>query len=175
MLNPFGEPTVTLLDEPILDELHPEADFTRIKRERSKFGGGEQIASGAFPNTDAAQVVMFRKPVRGRFFTFQVASTYDPKNLAAIAEFDFLGADGNPLTSLDARVSGVDSEEEVREDGVAENAIDGQVETFWFTESRTLPHWIEFGIPANAEIHGFRLTPRPRTAGRIKDWRMFVR
>ena len=175
MLHPFGEPTVTLLDKPILNELHPEADFTIVKREWSKFGGGEQIASGTFPNTDAAQVVMFGKPERGRFFTFQVVSTYDPKNLAAIAEFDFLGAVGNPLTSLDVRVSGVDSEEEVREDGVAENAIDGQVETFWFTESRTLPHWIEFGIPVNAETYGFRLTPRPRTAGRIKDWCLFAR
>ena len=176
MLEPTGEPTVAFLDHPILDELHPEADFNIVKREHDKCVGGDEVASGAFPNSDAAQVVMLEKPVRGTFFTLQALSSHDAKNLASIAEFDFLGADGNPLTSVDMQISGVDSEEEVRDDGVAENAIDGQVEAYWLSSSRTLPHWIEFRVSDKTQIHGFRYTPRQgKGIGRIKDWRLYVR
>ena len=117
----------------------------------------------------------FARPVRGEAFTLQVLSTYDQKNLAAIAEFDFLDRDGNPLTSLDLNITGVDSEEEVTTDGTAENAIDGQVETYWLTSSRKLPHWIEFKTSAPAEIHGFRYTPKQnRSLGRIREWKLSV-
>ena len=119
---------------------------------------------------------MLKKPVRGKFFTLQALSSHDAKNLASIAEFDFLDADGNPLTSVDMQVSGVDSEEEVRDDGIAENAIDGQVEAYWLSSSRTLPHWIEFRVSGQVEIHGFRYTPRQgNSIGRIKDWKFHVR
>ena len=176
MLEPTGAPTVALLDHPILAELHPESDFNIVKREHDKFVGGEEVASGTFPNADAAQVVMLDKPASGTFFTFQILSTHDAKNLASIAEFDFLGADGNPLTSVDMQISGVDSEEEVRDDGIAENAIDGQVEAYWLSSSRTLPHWIEFRVPEQTKIYGFRYTPRQgNSAGKIKDWKLNVR
>ena len=80
------------------------------------------------------------------------------------------------MNSLDVQITGVDSEEEIREDGVAENAVDGQIEAYWLTSSRTLPHWIEFYVPAKAEVFGFRYTPRQnKNIGRIKDWKFFVR
>ena len=42
--------------------------------------------------------------------------------------------------------------------------------------SRTLPHWIEFHVPAKAEVFGFRYTPRQgKDIGRIKDWKFFAR
>ena len=164
---------VALVEKPILDELHPEADFNRVQREHRKLPGGTEIATGTFPDTDEAQVVKFARPVRGEAFTLQVLSSYDQKNLAAIAEFDFLDRDGNPLTSLDLNITGVDSEEEVTTDGTAENAIDGQVETYWLTSSRKLPHWIEFKTSAPVEIHGFRYTPKQNCSlGRIREWKL---
>ena len=62
----------------------------------------------------------------------------------------------------------------MREDGVAENAIDGQVAAAWVTSSRSLPHWIEFQTPSEAEVYGFRYTPRQKSVGRIKDWSLFI-
>ncbi len=173
---PRGEPTVEFRESPILDRLNLETDFNRKDRWTREFAGGTQVASGSFPPDDAAQVVMFKEPVRGNFFTLKILRTYDAKNLASIAEFDFLDKDGNPITSLDLTVSGVDSEEEIRDDGVAENAIDGQVEAFWLTSSRSLPHWIEFFASEKTEIHGFRYTPRQNKAiGRIRDWEFYAR
>ena len=173
---PRGECSVDFRDAPILGLLRPELDFNRKERMNTKFTGGAEVASGSFPSSGEPQVVMFDKPVTGNFFTFQINSVYDRKNLAAVAEMDFLDADGNPLTSLDLSVSGVDSEEEIREDGAAENAIDGQVEALWVTSSRTLPHWIEFSSGTKAAIFGFRYTPRQSgSMGRVKGWRFYVR
>lgn len=173
---PRGDAKVTSLDHPVLDVLNLETDFNRVQRWNSRMTGGKVVASGTFPPTDEATVVMFDQPVRGNFFTLQALTTYDPKNLGTIAEFDLLDAQGNPMTSLALTVSGVSSEDEIREDGVAENAIDGQVEAFWLTSSRNLPHWIEFYSEQKAEIHGFRYTPRQnKSIGRLKDWQFYAR
>ena len=172
---PRGRPTVSFLDHPIYDVLNLETDFNRRNRWTKDFAGGTEVASGWFPPDDSAQVVMFKEPVRGSFFTLQATRTWDAKNLASISEFDFLDKNGNPITNLGLTVSGVDSEDEIRVDGVAENAIDGQVETYWLTSSRSLPHWIEFYSAEKVEIAGFRYTPSPRAVGRIRDWKFFVR
>jgi beta-galactosidase len=173
---PRGKREVDFVGKAVLDVLQLDTDFNRVRREHEKFVGGEEIASGTFPSGDESQVVMFGKGVRGNYFTLQALTTYDAKNLATISEFAFLDRDGNPINSLDAQITGVDSEEEIREDGVAENAIDGQIEAYWLTSSRTLPHWIEFYVPAKTEVFGFRYTPRQnRNIGRIKDWKFFAR
>ena len=173
---PRAKSEIASVGKAVLDVLQPETDFNRKERQNKKSLGGEEVASGTFPSGDEAQVVMFGKGVRGNFFTLQALTTYDAKNLATIAEFVFLDRDGNPLNSLDVQITGVDSEEEIREDGVAENAIDGQVEAYWLTSSRTLPHWIEFCVPTKTEVFGFRYTPRQnKSVGRIKDWRFLAR
>ncbi len=176
MFAPVGAPSVASVARSVLDELHLEDDFNRVTREHVTFTGGCEVASGTFPEGDAAQVVMFKRPVTGTFFTLQALTTHDAKNLATVSELDLLDAKGNPLSSLELRIAGVDSEEEIRLDGAGENAIDGQVETVWQTSSRKLPHWLELGTSRPVEIHGFRYTPRPNAAvGRIKDWRFFAR
>ena len=167
---------VALIDTPILDVLRPETDFSRKERATKAFVGGREVTGGTFPNSDKAEVVKFSSPVKGEYFTLQILSSYDKKSLASIAEFDFIDAEGNPLTALPLSVSGVDSEEEVVEDGAAENAIDGQVEACWVTSSRKFPHWIEFHVDKPAEVWGFRYTPKQRhTTGRIENWKFFVR
>ena len=173
---PRGKCEVNFAGKAVLDVLQIDTDFNRVRREHEKFVGGEEVASGTFPSGDESQVVMFGKGVRGNYFTLQAVTTYDAKNLATISEFAFLDRDGNPMNSLDVQITGVDSEEEIREDGVAENAVDGQIEAYWLTSSRTLPHWIEFYVPAKAEVFGFRYTPRQnKNIGRIKDWKFFAR
>jgi beta-galactosidase len=173
---PRGKCEVDFVGKAVLDVLQLDTDFNRVRREHEKFAGGEEVAAGTFPSGDASQVVMFGKGVRGNYFTLQAVTTYDAKNLATVSEFAFLDRDGNPMNALDVQITGVDSEEEIREDGVAENAVDGQIEAFWLTSSRTLPHWIEFHVPAKAEVFGFRYTPRQgKDIGRIKDWKFFAR
>lgn len=173
---PRGKCEVDFVGKAVLDVLQLDTDFNHVRREHEKFAGGEEVAAGTFPSGDESQVVMFGKGVRGNYFTLLAVTTYDAKNLVTISELAFLDRDGNPMNALDVQITGVDSEEEIREDGVAENAVDGQIEAFWLTSSRTLPHWIEFHVPAKAEVFGFRYTPRQgKDIGRIKDWKFFAR
>ena len=172
-----AEPVVRSVATPVLDELHPEDDFNRVAREVTKFPGGAEVASGEFPNTDAAQVVMLKEPVTASQFALQALSSHDrdaKKPFASIAEFDLLDERGEPIANAGLTVAGVDSEEEITMDGVAENAIDGQVESFWYATARALPHWIAFRASRPVKIHGFRYTPCVRNRGRIKSWRFLV-
>jgi beta-galactosidase len=75
----------------------------------------------------------------------------------------------------------VDSEERAKEDGTAENAIDGQTANFWHSEWGAAqpghPHRLILDLGQSREVHGFRYVPRQGTGavgGRIKDYRIYV-
>jgi beta-galactosidase len=75
----------------------------------------------------------------------------------------------------------VDSEEREREDGSAENAIDGQTANFWHTQwgsaSPPHPHRLVLDLGQSPSIGGFRYVPRQGGAdvgGRIKDYRVYI-
>ena len=51
-----------------------------------------------------------------------------------MAELDLLDDSGKPLSHEGWTMAFVDSEERDREDGTAENAIDGQTANFWHTQ-----------------------------------------
>ena len=71
------------------------------------------------------------------------------------------------------------SEETVKEDGLAENAIDGQSVNFWHTRwSRSMPkasHYLVIDMGAEVEVAGFRYLPRQDMPnGRIRAWSFTV-
>jgi beta-galactosidase len=127
------------------------------------------------------QEVKFAQPARGRFFCIESLSAQDGKPYAAIAELVLLGLNGQPLGMESAKVAYVDSEERTKEDGQAENAIDGQTANYWHTEwsaaSPPHPHRLILDLGSTQEIGGFRYTPRQgdqKAGGRIKDYRIYV-
>ena len=66
-----------------------------------------------------------------------------------------------------------------KEDGTAENAIDGQTANFWHTEWSDKkpghPHRLILDLGQSREIGGFRYTPRQsQGGGRIKDYKVYV-
>ena len=71
------------------------------------------------------------------------------------------------------------AEEREKEDGTAENAIDGQTANMWHTEwsgaSPNHPHELILNLGQSQTISGFRYVPRQSEgAGRIKDYRVYV-
>jgi beta-galactosidase len=75
----------------------------------------------------------------------------------------------------------VDSEERDKEDGTAENAIDGQTANFWHTQYGAAqpgyPHRLVLDLGKTRGISGFRYVPRQGAAdlpGRIKDYRVYI-
>jgi beta-galactosidase len=78
-------------------------------------------------------------------------------------------------------VAYVDSEERAKEDGLAENAIDGQTANFWHTEwsgaSPPHPHRLILDLSESRTINGITYTPRQgdeKVGGRIKHYRIYI-
>jgi beta-galactosidase len=169
------------LEKPILDELHPEKDFTKSHRPSVKLNL-ESVApahSGTFAPGADTQEIKFTAPASGKFFCLESLNAHDGQPYAAVAELDLIGADGKTISHDGWTVAYVDSEEREKEDGSAENAMDGQTANFWHTQwgsaSPDYPHRLIFNLGKTQTISGFRYVPRQGDAsGRIKDYRVFI-
>lgn len=178
-----SEPVVAALDHPILDELRPQLDFARARRRtvtlRADFGA--PVAQGSFAAGSDLQEVRLHDPARGRYFCLEGLDAQDGGPVAGAAELTLLDASGKPLSAESWTIAYVDSEEREREDGAAENAIDGQTANAWRTEwgaaKPGYPHRLIIDLGRSDVIGGFRYVPIQGAAGvlgRIKNYRVFV-
>jgi len=169
------------LSKPILDELHPEKDFAKVRRPQVTLNleGKATIINGTFaPGTDT-QDINFISNATGRFFCLESLNAHDGKPYAAVAELDLFDAAGKPISHNGWTIAYVDSEERTGEDGTAENAIDGQTANFWHTEwkdnSPNHPHRLILDLGKSQVISGFRYVPRQgEGGGHIKDYRVII-
>ena len=167
--------------QPVLDELHPEKDFARSRRPEVKlnFDSAQTTLAASFIPGAAQMEVKLNAPAKGRYFCFESLSAQDNGNYAAIAELSLLDAAGQSLSTEGWTIAYVDSEERAKEDGTAENAIDGQTANFWHTEWSDKkpghPHRLILNLGQSREVGGFRYTPRQgQGGGRIKDYRIYI-
>jgi beta-galactosidase len=171
------------LDKPILNELHPEKDFARSHRPivTLTLDTTKPVLESTFPPGTALQEVHFDAPAKGRYFCIESLNAQDGKPYAAIGELDVLDASGKPISHDGWTVAYVDSEEREREDGTAENAIDGQTANYWHTQWGSAqpnhPHRFVIDFGKSQTVSGFKYVPRQGTGdvgGRIKDYRIYV-
>ena len=174
-------PEVAGLEKPILNELHPEKDFAKVRRPAVKphLEPATLAHTGTFAPGADTQEIKFAAPATGRFFCLESLSAQDGKPYAAVAELDLLDAAGKPISHDGWTIAYVDSEERQGEDGTAENAIDGQTANFWHTEwvnaSPGHPHQLILDLGKSQVISGFRYVPRQSPGGgRIKDYQVYV-
>lgn len=146
---------------------------------RPDFGAPAHAAS--FAPGSSLQEVRLSTPTKGRYFCLEAINAHDGKPFAAVAELTLLDATGQPLSAEGWTIGYVDSEEREREDGTAENAIDGQTANFWHTRWSTAqpgyPHRLILDLGQSRAVVGFRYVPRQggvEVTGRIKDYRVFL-
>jgi beta-galactosidase len=175
------QPFVAGLEKPILNELHPEKDFAQVKRPKVTLKLDTPAIEAQFAPGTQTQDVKFGATAKGRYFCLETLSAFDGKPFAAVAELDLLDTNGNPLSHEGWRIAYVDSEERLKEDGSAENAIDGQTANYWHTEWSAAqpdhPHRLMIDLAQSQTISGFRYVPRQGgngVGGRIKDYRVYV-
>jgi beta-galactosidase len=175
------KPVIAGLDHPILDALHPEKDFSRARRAKVTLQSesATPTLSASFAPGDQMQEIKFPALAHGRYFCLESLSAFDGKPFAAVAELDLLDQSGKPLSHESWTVAYVDSEERDKEDGTAENAIDGQTANFWHTEwgaaQPNHPHQLVIDLGTSQAIYGFRYVPRQgNPSGRIKNYRIYV-
>jgi beta-galactosidase len=168
-------------EKPVLNELHPEKDFAATHRPVVKLNlaGAALVHTGTFAPGADTQEIKFAALATGKYFCLESLSAQDEKPYAAVAELDLLDAGGNPISHNGWTIAYVDSEERAKEDGTAENAIDGQTADYWHTEwsaeQPAHPHQIVIDLGQSQTISGFRYVPRQSPgAGRIKDYRIYV-
>lgn len=129
---------------------------------------GEPVASGKFArNTKKKQVLFPERP--GQFVRFVALSEINGNPWTSAAEMRILGTPTvvPPLQQIpqsQMRVVSVDSEELAREDGSADNVLDGRPNTIWHTEwvtsAPTHPHMLVLDLGGAYEVWGLRYLPR---------------
>jgi beta-galactosidase len=177
------QPTIVGCGTPILDQLRPELAFAGSVRARSKLDLKDisPVHEGSFAAGQDMQTVEFLKPVSGRHVCLESLSAHGQNPYAAVAEIDLIGKDGNSLSHEGWTIAYVDSEERAREDGTAENAIDGQTANYWHTQwsdsQPEHPHHLVIDLGKTQEIRALRYVPRSgdqSARGRIERFRVYI-
>ncbi len=173
------EATIKGLTKPILDELREKAPETHRKAGQKLVLDGETVAQqGTLNKGNGWQEVKFGSPVKGRYFCLEARSSWDGTNVAAIAEFDVLGANGKPVSREPWKIMYANSEETRSGNCTADKIFDLQESTFWSTVDNTAyPHQVVIDLGKEYDVTGFRYLPRAEkdAPGMIKEYKVYVK
>lgn len=167
------------IKKPILDVLREKAPKTHRKDgEKLQLTGEKAVHEGTFTPDNGWQEVRFSAPAKGRFFCLEALSPQANDNIAAIAEFDVLGADGKPVSREHWNIRYADSEETRSGNRTADKIFDLQESTFWMTvDNVAYPHQVVIDLSKVETVTGFRYLPRAEKTypGMIKDYRIYIK
>ena len=167
------------LKKPILDVLREKAPETHRKDgEKLKLTSEKVGHEGAFTPGNGWQEVRFATLVKGRYFCLEALSPQANDNIAAIAEFDVLGADGKPVSREHWKIRYADSEETRSGNRTADKIFDLQESTFWMTvDNVPYPHQLVIDLSKVETVTGFRYLPRAEKEypGMIREYRIFIK
>jgi internalin A len=165
------------------DDLGVGADPTQkpLRAKSVAFQGVKPVLEAQFAAGTATQEVKLPAPATGRYFCLESLDTQGGNKFAAVAELDLLGKDGKLLSRDGWTIAYADSEEQIRENGRAENALDGKPATYWHTQWSDAqpdhPHRLILDLGQSQTITAFRYVPRPgadNVGGRIKNYRIYI-
>lgn len=167
------------LKKPILDLLRKEtSDTHRKKGETLSLVNEKPILNSQFNPGNGWQEVLFTEKASGRYFCLEALSGQDGKNVAAIAEFDVLGADGKAIPREHWKIRYADSEEILSGNMTADKIFDLQESTYWKTaENVAYPHQLVIDLGKPYTVTGFRYLPRAEKnyPGMIKNYKIYVK
>lgn len=178
-----GNPYLAGLSKPILDQIRMDA----LVRHRSEgqdidLSGNAPVYTGSFAAGNKWQEVLFKEPVKGRYFCLEALSAHNGDQYASIAELYVLGGDKKPLPREEWVIVYADSEELIQANNSADNIFDLQESTYWHSEWSSVdspkpPHRIVIDLGYEQTISGFRYLPRPEPnnpPGVIKDYKIYI-
>ncbi len=169
-------------EQPILDWLRPELDFSGPRRPLSALNFQEEdlVLSGTFDKGNTLETVHFENPRKGRYFALQTRSSHDDQIIATIGELDLLDSDGQLIPHTKWTIAHVSSEERYEMDGTAENAIDGQTSSIWASyfahNTPDHPHTLVIDLGESTTIGGFRYVKGSVQDGKgvIRDYDIYI-
>ena len=149
----------------------------RQEGETLTFGNLPPVFGGSFPTGNGWKRQEFDKPVEGRYLAIEAVSPASEGDVAAMAEFYVLGADGKRISREPWTVYYADSEDTESGNNTADKIFDLQESTYWQTEKGTLyPHVVVIDLGKEEENKGLEYLPRAENGapGAIQDFRIFV-
>jgi len=167
------------LKSPILDQLKPDENApARGPMKEPKLTPASLVKEGRFADGSAAQEILFPAQ-NARYLCLQALSSQNGDEFTTLAELDALDAAGNTIPHKGWKILYVDSEENLAEGDSAENAIDGDPDSFWHTlwsaPHTNHPHTLVVDLGGEYELSGVRALPRQDSPnGRIKDFRLYL-
>ena len=171
--------SITGITRPILDQLRENAPKTHRKEgEKLNLTGEVAVKEGTFTPGNGWQEVRFAAPAQGKFFCLEALSPHAENNIASIAEFEVLGADGNPVSREHWKIRYADSEETRSGNYTADKIFNPQESNYWMTvDNVPYPHYLVIDLDEVQTITGFRYLPRAEKGypGMIKDYRVYVK
>jgi beta-galactosidase len=165
---------------PILDQLNKDenAPLPRGGMKEPKLKSSALVKEGSLASGSSAQNISFPS-AKARYLCLQALSSQNGDEFTTIAELGVLDATGKTTPHKGWKILYADSEENFAEGDLADNAIDGDSDTFWHTlwsaPHPSHPHTLVVDLGEEQEISGVRLLPRQDSPnGRIKDYRLYL-
>ncbi len=174
--------TIEGLDHAILDKTSQDESLLHRKAgEQLNLTGAQPIQTGSLSAESGWKAITFAAPTAGRYFCFEALSAQQENDKStSIAEFEIIGTDDKPISTLNWRVLYADSEEVTKANNAADKIYDLQESIIWQTQSGDKsskhPHQVVIDMGASYKVKGFRILPRSdkSKAGIVKDYRFFL-
>ena len=178
-----GSRTLQGLDQPILDVLGKDINFVEYFKEEKKqtpiIEEGDKLLSATMEATSDWQTFEFDQSTF-RHCAIQVNSSYNDDKLSCLLEVDFIDAEGNVIPKSEWNIAYVTSEWSKNNIGVAQNIIDGDISSFWQTDSDNkvdYPHVIIVDLGEIYNVKAFKVKSRGGSyvSGQVKDFSLYAR
>ena len=135
------------------------------------------VVNGTFLPGNGWQEVMLQKPAAGRFVCIEALDALNGSDVASIAEFYVLGADGKRISREPWKVTYADSEDVKGGNHLADKIFDLQESTYWSSvPGNEFPHHVVIDLGESQDISGFQFLPRmeQEVPGAIGNFRVYI-
>lgn len=185
-ISPRGADSVAFLDQPILDQLGKDINAGKKPLRIAKFpqlDDGDLACQGTLPEAPGPHRIQLPHPVTARHLCLQTLSTYGNDPFSALAELQVFDPEGKPIPrTAKWQILYADSEETAKENGSADNLVDGKENTAWHTEysgdaPAKQPHTVVIDLGEIQNLGAIVLVQRrdPKVPGRVKEFKLYTR
>lgn len=167
------------LNQPILDELGVDKNKPVYTAERDysmqpQLDSGDIILETRMEKRNGTQSFSFDTRKTLRHLCLEIIDTYDDSPSANISEIDVVTEDGKTLSKDTWQIVYTNSENRANHEGLAENAIDGNLSTSWQPTSQP-PYRIIIDLGEIYTVKEVKIRQGDLKKGAVKDFRLYAR
>lgn len=160
-MEPTATRTFASLSEPILEQLGEDrCKIGAPKRANTGtpiLDAGDKVLTAQLVQSNDWQVFNLAKPATLRHLCIEFSSAWTEDNKASLREIELMDENGKQIDKSRWSIFYVSSEDDERNKGIAENAIDLDPSTDWRTKGKEFPHRIIIDLGEIQSVSSIRL------------------